>query len=127
MPIIQRHETLSVTNQELLQRLGRLEEVVEEGQQKLHSMKQEHGTRKLVSLMWIDFYAPKNWQSFELAVFLWLMQKVNKEITELQAELDMLKEKNKQAEVNLLMMHSLSREKVRRLHSITYDFKESIF
>lgn len=69
----------------------------------------------------------KNWQSFELAVFLWLMQKVNKEITELQAELDMLKEKNKQAEVNLLMMHSLSREKVRRLHSITYDFKESIF
>lgn len=52
---------------------------------------------------------------------------MNKEITELQAELDMLKEKNKQAEVNLLMMHSLSREKVRRLHSITYDFKESIF
>ncbi|XP_008306250.1 uncharacterized protein CCDC197 [Cynoglossus semilaevis] len=91
MPIIQRHETLSVTNQELLQRLGRLEEVVEEGQQKLHSMKQEHGTRKL---------------------------KVNKEITELQAELDMLKEKNKQAEVNLLMMHSLSREKVEEVGSL---------
>lgn len=37
----------------------------------------------------------------------------NKELCELQSELETLKEKNKQAEVNLLMEQDLSREKVR--------------
>lgn len=48
MPIIRRHETLSVTHQELLQRLGRLEEEVEQGQRLLRTMKQEHSIKKLV-------------------------------------------------------------------------------
>ena len=37
----------------------------------------------------------------------------NKELSELQNELETLKEKNEQAEVNLLMEQGLSREKVR--------------
>ena len=48
MPIIRRHETLSITNQQLLHHLGRLEEEVEEGQRRLHTMEQEHGIKKLV-------------------------------------------------------------------------------
>lgn len=36
----------------------------------------------------------------------------NKELSELQSELESLKEKNKQAEVNLLMEQGQSREKV---------------
>ncbi len=36
----------------------------------------------------------------------------NKELSELQSELESLKEKNKQAEVNLLKEQGLSREKV---------------
>nr|XP_019940327.1 PREDICTED: coiled-coil domain-containing protein 42 like-2-like isoform X2 [Paralichthys olivaceus] len=86
MPIIQRHETLSITNQQLLHRLERLEEEVEEGQRRLQSMEQKHGIKKLMA---------------------------NKELSELQSELEMLKEKNEQAEVNLLMVQGLSREKVR--------------
>ncbi|XP_054470064.1 coiled-coil domain-containing protein 42 homolog isoform X1 [Anoplopoma fimbria] len=85
MPIIRRHETLSITHRELLQRLGRLEEEVEQGQQHLLIMKQEHSIKTLMA---------------------------NKELSELQSELETLKEKNKQAEVNLLMEQGLSREKV---------------
>lgn len=36
----------------------------------------------------------------------------NKELSELQSELESLKEKNRQAEVNLLMEQGQSREKV---------------
>ena len=36
----------------------------------------------------------------------------NKELSELQSELEALKEKNKQAEVNLLIERGLAREKV---------------
>ncbi|MEQ2197025.1 hypothetical protein XENOCAPTIV_021299 [Xenoophorus captivus] len=36
----------------------------------------------------------------------------NKELSELQSELESLKEKNKQAEVNLLMKQDISRDKV---------------
>ncbi|XP_026211577.1 coiled-coil domain-containing protein 42 homolog [Anabas testudineus] len=85
LPIIRRHETLSITNKELLQRLGRLEEEVEQDQQQLQSMKQEHSIKKLMA---------------------------NKDLSELQSELETLKEKNKQEEVNLLMEQGLSREKV---------------
>ncbi|GAA6213593.1 coiled-coil domain-containing protein 42A-like [Lates japonicus] len=91
MPIIRRHETLSITNQELLQRLGRLEEEVEEGQRRLQTMKQEHNIKKLMA---------------------------NKELSELQSELETLKEKNKQEEVNLLMEQGLSREKVEEVGSL---------
>ncbi|XP_051238095.1 coiled-coil domain-containing protein 42 homolog isoform X2 [Dicentrarchus labrax] len=85
MPIIRRHETLSITHQDLLQRLERLEEEVEQGQRQLQTMKQQHSIKKLMA---------------------------NKDLSELQSELETLKEKNKQAEVNLLMQQSLSREKV---------------
>ncbi|XP_019940326.1 uncharacterized protein CCDC197 [Paralichthys olivaceus] len=91
MPIIQRHETLSITNQQLLHRLERLEEEVEEGQRRLQSMEQKHGIKKLMA---------------------------NKELSELQSELEMLKEKNEQAEVNLLMVQGLSREKVEEVGSL---------
>lgn len=48
MPIIRRHETLSNTHRELLQRLGHLEKEVEHGQRQLHIMKQEHSIKTLV-------------------------------------------------------------------------------
>lgn len=44
--------------------------------------------------------------------FLHLLQMANKELSELQSELESLKEKNKQAEVNLLMEQGQSRQKV---------------
>ncbi|XP_071354994.1 uncharacterized protein CCDC197 [Trachinotus anak] len=91
MPIIRRHETLSITNRELLQRLGRLEDEVEDGQRQLQTMRQEHSIKKLMA---------------------------NKELSELQRELEILKEKNKQAEVNLLMEQGLSREKVEEVGSL---------
>ncbi|XP_034431623.1 coiled-coil domain-containing protein 42 homolog [Hippoglossus hippoglossus] len=91
MPIIRRHETLSITNQQLLHHLGQLEEEVEEGQRRLHTMEQEHGIKKLMA---------------------------NKELSELQSELEMLKEKNEQAEVNLLMVQGLSTEKVEEVGSL---------
>ncbi|XP_070698969.1 uncharacterized protein CCDC197 [Pempheris klunzingeri] len=91
MPIIRRHETLSITHQELLQRLGRLEEEVEQGQRQLRTMKHGHSIKKLMA---------------------------NKELSELQSELETLKEKNKQAEVNLLLEQGLSREKVEEVGSL---------
>lgn len=44
----------------------------------------------------------------------------NKELSELQSELETLKEKNKQEEVNLLMEQGVSREKVHFLSRL-YD------
>ncbi|KAK9533651.1 hypothetical protein VZT92_008756 [Zoarces viviparus] len=84
-PIIRRHEILSITHRQLLQRLGRLEEEVEQGQQQLLIMKQEHSIKTMMA---------------------------NKELSELQSELETLKEKNKQAEVDLLMKQGLKRQKV---------------
>uniref|UniRef100_UPI0037E9BB1E uncharacterized protein CCDC197 n=1 Tax=Semicossyphus pulcher TaxID=241346 RepID=UPI0037E9BB1E len=91
MPIIRRHETLSITHQRLLQRLGRLEEEVEQGQRQMQTMKQEHSIKKL---------------------------KAHKELSELQSELETLKEKNKQAEANLLMEQGQSREKIKDMGSV---------
>lgn len=45
-------------------------------------------------------------------MFLYVLQMAIKELSELQSELETLKEKNKQAEVNLQMEQDLSREKV---------------
>lgn len=47
-----------------------------------------------------------------LLEFLCVLQMTNKELSELQSELETLKEKNKQMEVNLMTQESLSREKV---------------
>lgn len=48
MPIICRHETLTITHQELQQKLRRMEEKVEQGQRQLQNMKKEHSINKLV-------------------------------------------------------------------------------
>lgn len=48
MAIIRRHETLTITNRDLLQRLSCLEEAVEMATGQLQSMKQEHSVRLLV-------------------------------------------------------------------------------
>ncbi|TNN84165.1 hypothetical protein EYF80_005492 [Liparis tanakae] len=85
MPIIRRHETLTITHRELLQCLRSLEEEVEQGQPQLLIMKQEHSIKTLMA---------------------------NKELSELQSELETLRETNKQAEVNLLLEQDLSRQKV---------------
>ncbi|XP_037652265.1 coiled-coil domain-containing protein 42 homolog [Sebastes umbrosus] len=85
MPIIRRHEALSTTHRELLLRLGRLEEEVERSHRQQQIMKQEHSLNKLMA---------------------------NKELSELQSELETLKEENKQTEVKLLVEQDLSRVKV---------------
>ncbi|XP_014913687.1 uncharacterized protein CCDC197 [Poecilia latipinna] len=84
MPIIRRHEMLSVTHQELLQRLRRMEAAVEQHWRQLQDMKQQHSITTLMS---------------------------SKELSELHSELESLKEKNRQVEVNLLMKRGVSREK----------------
>ncbi|XP_074516025.1 uncharacterized protein CCDC197 [Sebastes fasciatus] len=85
MPIIRRHEALSTTHRELLLRLGRLEEEVERSHRQQQIMKQDHSLNKLMA---------------------------NKELSELQSELETLKEENKQTEVKLLVEQDLSRVKV---------------
>ncbi|XP_072313817.1 uncharacterized protein CCDC197 [Eucyclogobius newberryi] len=91
LPIIRRHETLSITHQELLQRLEKMEDEVEQKQQQLQTMKQEHSIKTLMG---------------------------NKELSELQNELEGLKDMNKQAEVSLQMEQGQSREKVEEVGSI---------
>ncbi|KAM9777616.1 uncharacterized protein CCDC197 [Neosynchiropus ocellatus] len=91
MPIIRRHETLSITHQELLQGLERLEVEAELSQRQLQAMKQQHAIKTLV---------------------------VNKELSELQSELESLKDLNKQTEGNLLMEGGQSRRKVEESGSL---------
>ncbi|KAF6732918.1 Coiled-coil domain-containing-like protein 42 [Oryzias melastigma] len=85
MPIIRRHKTLSVTHQELQQRLGQMETEAEERKEKLQQMKEEHRTQKLMA---------------------------NKELSEVQSELVTLEEKNKQTETNLMIKEGVAKEKV---------------
>ncbi|XP_028251649.1 uncharacterized protein CCDC197 [Parambassis ranga] len=85
MPIICRHETLTIIHQELWQKLRRMEKEVEQGQRQLQNMKEEYSIKKLLA---------------------------NKELSELQGELETLKEKNKQAEGDLMMEQGLSRKKM---------------
>ncbi|KAM8834279.1 uncharacterized protein CCDC197 [Synchiropus picturatus] len=84
-PIIRRHETLSITHQELRRGLERLEVEAELSQRQLQAMKQQHVVRTL---------------------------RINKELSELQSELESLQEMNKQAEGDLLMEGGQSRRKV---------------
>ncbi|XP_017270175.1 coiled-coil domain-containing protein 42 like-2 [Kryptolebias marmoratus] len=88
MPIIRRHETLSITHQEQLQRLRQMEEEFEQGQRQLQAMKQECSVRKLLA---------------------------SRELSELQGELESLREKNKQAEVDLIMEQGVSRVKAEEM------------
>ncbi|XP_056151353.1 coiled-coil domain-containing protein 42 homolog [Lampris incognitus] len=91
MPIIRRHETLSITHQDLMLRIGQLVEELERGQRQLEILKQEHTTNKLTT---------------------------NKELSELQSQWDRLKEQNNQTEVNLLMDQGQSRDKVEEFASL---------
>ncbi|XP_071398338.1 uncharacterized protein CCDC197 [Centroberyx affinis] len=96
MPIIRRHETLSLTHQDLVQHVGQLAEELEQGQRQLEIMKQEHNTNKLMT---------------------------NKELSELQSQWDRLKEKNKQREMNLLMDQDQSRDQVEEVGSLLIAIK----
>ncbi|XP_037397794.1 coiled-coil domain-containing protein 42 homolog isoform X5 [Pygocentrus nattereri] len=60
MPIIRRHETLSITQQDLLQRLASLAEELDQSQHSLDSLKQEHTTNKLVEEIGSLLIAVKN-------------------------------------------------------------------
>nr|XP_057946724.1 coiled-coil domain-containing protein 42 like-2 [Doryrhamphus excisus] len=90
-PVIQRHETLSFTHHQLLQRLGRMEEEVEWSRRQLHAMKRGHSMQKL---------------------------KASKELYELQRELENLREKSKQEEDKLVMEQGQSRRKAEEAGSL---------
>ncbi|XP_061651576.1 coiled-coil domain-containing protein 42 like-2 [Phyllopteryx taeniolatus] len=91
MPIIRRYETLCFTHQQLLWRLGRVEEEVEQGRRQLLAMKQGRSMHKLMA---------------------------SKELYELQRELESLKEKNKQAEDKLLKEQGQSRKQAEEMGSL---------
>ncbi|XP_028981596.2 coiled-coil domain-containing protein 42 homolog isoform X2 [Esox lucius] len=96
MPIIRRHETLSLTHQDLVERLGQLVGELEQGQRSLESLKQEHNTNKLM---------------------------MNRQLSELQTQWDRAKEKNKQTEMNLLMHQGQSRDQVEEVGSLLIAVK----
>ncbi|KAB5562124.1 hypothetical protein PHYPO_G00014390 [Pangasianodon hypophthalmus] len=85
MPIIRRYETLSITQQDLLQRLTSLAEELDRGRCKLDSLKLEHSTSRFMS---------------------------NKELSELQTQWDQIREKNKQLKMNLYIQHDQSRDQI---------------
>ncbi|XP_076014641.1 uncharacterized protein CCDC197 [Genypterus blacodes] len=91
MPIIRRHETLSITHRELLQSLGHLEEKLENDQQHLQTLKQEHSIKQLMA---------------------------NQDLSELQSEWERLKEKNKQTEMNLLVERDHARDEAEEAGSM---------
>ncbi|XP_075874239.1 uncharacterized protein CCDC197 isoform X2 [Nelusetta ayraudi] len=91
MSVIRRHETLSDTKRELQQRLGRLEAEVEQSESLLQSLKQEHSIKILMGI---------------------------KQLSELQSQLQKLKEENKNAEVKFLMEQGLSREKAEEMGTL---------
>ncbi|KAK0143332.1 Coiled-coil domain-containing protein 42 [Merluccius polli] len=96
MPLIRRYETLSVTNKALEQRGGQLVEELEQGHRRLDLLKQKHNNDKLMA---------------------------NKELSELQSRRDMLKEQNKQWEMNLLMDQGHQRDQVEEMASLLIAIK----
>ncbi|KAG7328475.1 hypothetical protein KOW79_008419 [Hemibagrus wyckioides] len=88
MPIIRRHETLSITQQDLLQRLTSLTEELHQGQCNLDSLKLEHSTNRLMS---------------------------NKELSELRTQWDQIREKNEQMEMTLYNHHDQSRNQIEEI------------
>ncbi|KAF5909589.1 coiled-coil domain-containing protein 42 isoform X1, partial [Clarias magur] len=81
--IIRRHETLSITRQDLLHRLTSLAEELDQCRRNLQSLKLEHSTSRLIC---------------------------NKELSELQTQLDQIRDKNKQLETTLYNQHDQSRD-----------------
>ncbi|XP_053488451.1 protein Hook homolog 1 isoform X3 [Ictalurus furcatus] len=88
MPIIRRHETLSITQQDLLQRLTSLAEELDQGRCNLDSLKLEHSTSRLMS---------------------------NKELSELRTQWDQIREKNKQLEMTLYIQHDQSVDQIEEI------------
>ncbi|KAK3537209.1 hypothetical protein QTP70_002611 [Hemibagrus guttatus] len=88
MPIIRRHETLSITQQDLLQRLTSLAEELRQGRCNLDSLKLEHSTNRLMS---------------------------NKELSELRTQWDQIRETNKQMEMTLYNHHDQSRNQIEEI------------
>ncbi|XP_073683429.1 uncharacterized protein CCDC197 [Garra rufa] len=95
-PIIRRYETLSVSRQDLLQRLSSLTEEMKSSQNHLESLRQEHNTFKLMT---------------------------NQELSERQTQLDQLKEKNKQLEMTLHTHLGHSRDQVEEMGTISIAVK----
>ncbi|XP_036398999.1 coiled-coil domain-containing protein 42 homolog [Megalops cyprinoides] len=96
MPIIRRHETLAITHQELVERLGSLVEDLELSQRSLENLKQEHDTNKLMT---------------------------NRKLSELQTQWDRTKERNKQLEMNLQMHQGQSRDEIEETGSLLIAVK----
>ncbi|XP_060788803.1 coiled-coil domain-containing protein 42 homolog [Neoarius graeffei] len=88
MPIIRRHETLSITQQDLLQCLTSLAEELNEGRCNLDSLKMEHSTSRLM---------------------------FHKKLSELQTQWDQIREKNKQLEMTLYIQHDQSRGQIEEI------------
>ncbi|KAJ7990737.1 hypothetical protein DPEC_G00290020 [Dallia pectoralis] len=96
MPIIRRHETLTQTHQDLVERLSQRVEELEEGQRSLERLKQEHNTNKLMT---------------------------NRKLSELQTQWDRAKENNKQTEMHLLMHQGQLRDQVEEVGSLLMAVK----
>nr|XP_055029166.1 coiled-coil domain-containing protein 42 homolog [Misgurnus anguillicaudatus] len=90
-PIIRRYETLSTSRQDLLQQLNSLTDELKTSQHKLDTLKQDHGTYKLMT---------------------------NQKLTELQTQLDQIKEKKKQQQFRLQMSLGESRDQVEEVGNI---------
>lgn len=66
--ILQRHENLSVTRRALLQRVGRLEDEVEQSQRRLQTTEEERSLKKLVRPMHVWMFDTTTWQRREVSV-----------------------------------------------------------
>ncbi|XP_018617246.2 uncharacterized protein CCDC197 [Scleropages formosus] len=91
MPIIQRHETLSITHGDLQERLEGLMEELKRRKHDLEAMRQELDTRKLIT---------------------------KRKLSELQTQWDTEKEKNIRLEMNLQMKQGQSRERNKGMGSL---------
>ncbi|XP_030645164.1 uncharacterized protein CCDC197 [Chanos chanos] len=91
MPIIRRFETLSMSKNDLAQRLDSMVEELEQGQRNLELLKQEHNNNKLIA---------------------------NKELSGLQTQLDQAKDKNKQLEMTHHIHQGQYRDQLEELGSL---------
>ncbi|XP_031428560.1 coiled-coil domain-containing protein 42 homolog [Clupea harengus] len=91
MSILRRHETLSITRQDLVGQLGSLAEELELGQRNLDVLKQEHNTNKLM---------------------------INKELSELQTKWDRVTERAKLLEMTTQIHQGQSRDQVEEVGSL---------
>ncbi|KAJ8341386.1 hypothetical protein SKAU_G00336770 [Synaphobranchus kaupii] len=91
LPVLRRRETLSLTHQDLVGRLGRLQEELEHSQRSLETLKQQHDTNKLMT---------------------------NRKLYELQNEWDRIRERNKELEMNLHLHQGQSRDQTEETGSL---------